>query len=110
MGSVLIIAGTIYVVRQLYRRSTPAAMPAEFGLTASVEFYRSELVRQRDLLQSVWKWYLAPFVPGMVMFSRGKIPFLTSNTIMFGLVWWMNRRGAGRLTRQIEELDRLGGE
>lgn len=110
VGSVLIIAGTIYVVRQLYRRSTPAAMPAEFGLTASVEFYRSELVRQRDLLQSVWKWYLAPFVPGMVMFSRGKIPFLTSNTIVFGLVWWMNRRGAGRLTRQIEELDRLGGE
>jgi hypothetical protein len=109
-GSAMVIAGTIYVVVQLYRRSAPAAMPAEFGLTASVEFYRGELVRQRDLLRSVWKWYLAPFVPGLVVISRGKLPFLVINTTVFGLVWWVNQRGADRLTRQIEELDRLGDE
>jgi hypothetical protein len=28
------------------------------------------------------------------------------NAIVFGLVWWVNQRGAARLTRQIEELDR----
>jgi hypothetical protein len=106
VGSLVTIAGTIYVVAQLYRRSTPATLPSEFGLTGSVEFYRKELVKQRDLLQSVWSWYLAPFVPGLLLFSHGKIPFLAMNAIVFGLVWWLNRRGAARLTRQIEELER----
>jgi len=106
LGSALILAGTIYVVVQLYRRSTPVSLPADFGLVASVEFYRRELVRQRDLGRSVWRWYLGPLVPGMVMFTRGKVLMLAIYMIVFGLVWWVNQRGAARLTRQIEELDR----
>ena len=36
-----------------------------------LEFHRSELVRQRDLLRSVWWWYLLPFVPGMLLIPVG---------------------------------------
>src|SRR6266568_3115088 len=56
-GSLLVLAGTAYVVVQLYRRSSPLELPGELGLTGSVAFYRRELVRQRDLLRSVWSWY-----------------------------------------------------
>jgi hypothetical protein len=105
-GSALVLVGTIYVVVQLYRRSTPVSLPADFGLVASVEFYRRELVRQRDLLRSVFNWYLGPLVPGLLLFTKGRPVMIAINAIVFGLVWWVNQRGAARLTRQIEELDR----
>ncbi|MCU1233502.1 MAG: hypothetical protein JWP63_1469 [Candidatus Solibacter sp.] len=107
VGSLLVLAGTAYVVAQLYRRSSPLALPGELGLTGSVEFYRRELVRQRDLLRSVWSWYLAPLVPGLLVISKGKIVTLAINVLVFGGVWWINQRAADRLTRQIEELDQL---
>ena len=106
-GSVLVLAGTAYVVVQLYRRSRPLTLPSELGLIASVEFYRRELERQRDLLRSVWSWYLAPLLPGLLVISRGKIITIAINALVFGAVWWLNQRGADRLTRQIEELDQL---
>ena len=28
-------------------------------------------MRQRDALKSVWRWYLLPFVPGMLVFTLG---------------------------------------
>jgi hypothetical protein len=106
-GSLLVLAGTAYVVVQLYRRSNPSTLPGELGLTGSVAFYRQELVRQRDLVRSVWSWYLAPLVPGLLVISKGKIITLVVNAVVFGGVWWLNLRGAARPTRQIEELDRL---
>jgi hypothetical protein len=105
-GSALVLAGTVYVVVQLYRRSTPVSLPAEYGLVASMEFYRRELVRQRDLVRSVFNWYLGPLLPGLLVISRGKPVMIAMTAIVFGLIWWMNQKGAQRLTRQIEELDR----
>ncbi len=101
------LAGTAYVVVQLYRRSRPLALPEELGLMGSVEFYRRELVRQRDLLRSVWSWYLAPLAPGLLVISRLKPITVAINATVFGGIWWLNQRGAARLTRQIEELDRM---
>ena len=106
-GCVLVLAGTAYVVAQLYRRSRPLALPDELGLIGSVEFYRRELVRQRDLLRSVWSWYLAPLAPGLLVISRLKPITVAINAAVFGGIWWLNQRGAARLTRQIEELDRM---
>ena len=105
LGSAMVLAGTIYVVVQLYRRSTPVSLPANFGMVASVEFYRRELVRQRDLLRSVFSWYLGPLLPGLLLLTKGKPVMIAINAIVFGLVWRVNQRAAARLTRQIEELD-----
>ena len=105
LGSAMILAGTVYVVVQLYRRSTPVSLPADYGLVASVEFYRRELVRQRDLLRSVFSWYLGPLIPGLLVFTKGKPVMIAMNAIVFGLVWWVNQKAADRLTRHIEELD-----
>ena len=121
-GSVLIIAGTLFAMYQLYKKSSPGAVPADLGLTASLEFHRRELERQRELLQSVWKWYLAPLYPGLLVFTIGTMPKRGRGMALFGLIcamvfgagfvwsWWINRRAADRITRQIEELDNLGGQ
>src|SRR5689334_7946236 len=48
-GSALIIAGDLLVMWQLYRRATPRTLREDLALTASLQFHRQELVRQRDL-------------------------------------------------------------
>src|SRR6266852_5397939 len=46
---VLLIVGTIYVMFQLHRLGA-RSLPADAGITASIEFYCLELERQRDAL------------------------------------------------------------
>ena len=114
-GSALIIAGLLCVVVQIYKRASPGKLPADLALTASLEFHRRELVRQRDLLRSVLWWYVGPLVPGLVVFAAGvtpprgavavinALPFLC----IFGFILWLNHRAAACLDRQIAELDKL---
>jgi hypothetical protein len=114
-GSALIIAGALFVLFQIYKRATPGTLPADLALTASLEFHRRELVRQRDLLRTVWLWYLGPFIPGIVVFGMGvaprhgtaswwnAAPFLS----IVGAVMWLNYRAAQGLDRQIAEIDNL---
>jgi hypothetical protein len=116
-GCALIIAGSLFVMVQLYRRASPSKLPADLAVTASSEFHRRELVRQRDLLRSVWLWYIGPLVPGLAVFEAGTMPqhspwwmFLLAALFFlagFGGIVWLNRRAADRLDRQIAELDNL---
>ena len=114
-GSALIIAGVLCIVVQIYKRAAPGKMPADLALTASLKFHRLELVRQRDLLRSVWLWYIGPIVPGLVVFTVGLLPHhaggqaacLLFFATVFGGIVWVNHRAAVRLDRQIAELDNL---
>jgi positive regulator of sigma E activity len=101
-------------------KAAPAKVP-EGGFDSCLDFHRRELVRQRDLLRSVWSWYLGPLVPGMVVFLFGSIlqkvrqptdwlKALPVAAFMAAGFWFtarLNRRAAGCLQRQIEELDRV---
>ena len=87
-------------------------MPAGLGLTSSVDFYRQQLARQRDLAASPWE-FLAPFVPGvgLSLFGRSldRPPAQTAPIVAFGValflaVAWVNRRTARKLQREIDEL------
>ena len=118
-GSVLVIAGVLYVVVQLYRRASPSKLPADLALTDALGFHRRELTRQRDLLRSVWQWYIAPIVPGLIVFSAGIMPqhspvwvylvLALFFLVTFGGIVWVNRRAARGLDRKIAELDSLRG-
>jgi hypothetical protein len=118
-GSVLIIAGLLCIMIQLYKRASPGKLPADLALTASLEFHRHELVRQRDLLRSVLWWYLAPIVPGLVVFGAGVTPrhapgagaliYTIPLLCIFGAIYWANHRAAQGLDRKIAELDSLRG-
>lgn len=111
----LYIAGTIYVLFQLHRRGAAGSLPIDAGLRASLDFHIRELERQRDALQTVWMWYLLPFLPGFVAeflvvaarprsTAAGLIGFSVIFLGAFVGVWRLNEWGARKLDRKIQEL------
>jgi hypothetical protein len=112
--ALLTIAGTIYVMFQLYRRASARPVPADLGVRGSIEFHRMELERQRDALHAIWNWYLLPFVPGLVAvlvvtgIDRGVNATLIRVGVfcflVFMAIWALNERGARKLDRRIQEL------
>jgi hypothetical protein len=122
LGSGLCIAGAIYMAVQLHRRGSAKALPAEMGLLSGIDFHRSELERQRDLLRSSWSWYLGPPLPGMAVVVVGAIvhnpspswrgtvfvvAFCVATALTF---WWVRRlhlKCVKNLQRQIDELNSL---
>jgi phosphate/sulfate permease len=81
-------------------------------MTQSVDFYREQLARQRDLSAHPWG-YLLPFVPGvgLSLFGRAldRSPAPNAAIAVFavalfiGTAWW-HKRSARRLQREIDEL------
>lgn len=118
LSCLLIVAGAIYVAWHIQKWGTPKVVPSELGRANCVGFYRDELERQRNLLRSIWKWYLGPLIPGMsllVMYGIWATPadrrwfpitYAAAAGAFFWLVGWLNQRAARRLQGQIAELDR----
>lgn len=118
IGSVMLILATLFVVWQLHRRGSTRTAPLGQSALAHMAYYREELVRQRDALRSVVTWYLAPFVPGFVVFLMGialevpsprrALPYLLlvagAGAAVFVGVWLLNRWGASRLQKMIDAL------
>ena len=107
------------MVTQLYRRASSRRLPPHALADACIAFHRHELERRRDALASVWSWYLAPVVPGMVVFllsfpleaytgwSEVGIVFGVS-ALFFVAVGVANRNAAKRLQREIDALAQSG--
>jgi hypothetical protein len=115
IGAGLVMAATIFVLYQIRLRGTAASLPADLALRSALEFHRSQLVRQRDLLRSVWSWALLPFVPGMLLMLIGAslarpewmrliIAYAISfASLMIGL-HILNRRAAARIQHLLDRL------
>ena len=114
------VAGAIFVVTKLHRDGSSLARAPEASCR---DHLRSQLVRQRDLLRGVPKWYLAPFVPGIAGFyfivtaklaeARGwEVALdgvwanLAATLAFFVFVGWLNLHAARKLDREIAALDR----
>jgi hypothetical protein len=116
----LIIAGAIYTAVHLYVWGEVRPLPSEPGSQSCIDFYRCELERQRDLLRSIWKWYLGPLIPGLALFvgwgivtsppERRWLPELFAFVCVacFWAVARVNSRAARRFDRQIKELTGYG--
>jgi len=113
-GDLLTIAAFVYIAYRYCKHL--AAPPVALGRTNSVDFYRAELARQRDLSKDSWG-YLLPFVPGvtLALFGRGlgERPLVqTVGIIVFGIAlflgaaWW-NAYTARRFQHEIDALDAL---
>jgi hypothetical protein len=114
-GSILIVAGALYIVWHLYRWGASRAVTGD-----CLQFHRRELERQRDLLQNIWRWYLGPMIPGLLVIilaglrDKGAkahptfvIVYMIVCSLFFYGVGRLNQRAARRLQRQIEQLDKL---
>lgn len=123
VGFGLLMAGTAYVMWHLLSKGSPGEADESAGLSGWIEFRRRELVRQRDLLRSIWRWYLGPLVPGMVVVIAGVLShagrshgghlgLVAADVLFIAAVFFavgkLNARGAEKLQRQIEELDEQG--
>lgn len=120
LGSVMTILATIFVLYQLNSRASMRSLPTEFYSKPHLEFMREELSRQRDALNSVWLWYLAPFVPGMIVFrwgvesesalsahfATGWIANVAMGAVFIG-IGVLNKFSAKRLQKKIDELDEI---
>lgn len=120
-GVALIIAGVAYISWQLMKRGGAATKPD--GQTW-VAFHRAEMVRQHQALSSVWSWYLAPLLPGILVFILATAFSRVDNdlplparlavlgmaivwiSIVFGGVGYINARAAKKLEAEIAALDR----
>jgi len=124
-GSVLVVLAALWVTWQLRRRGSPGK-PDKSVAVPCLNFHRAELVRQRDLLASIWSWYLAPFVPGMALclfgtaanadasapghrtaIALGLIPVILIVVGVFFFVYRLNRAAARRLDGKIAAIDAL---
>jgi hypothetical protein len=120
IASLMIIAGVCIVIRNLWRRR-PADDPAALARDARTH-YRQLLVARHDALASVGRWYVAPFIPGMVVFVPASVlaqaetvPLSTAllnggigtamMALILGLVLWLNRAAARIIAMEIATLD-----
>lgn len=120
IASLALIAGMCAVLRNLWHRR-PANDPAMFAQDA-LTHYRELLAAQREALASVGRWYLAPFLPGMVIFIAAAVraqaeaislPAALRNgaiataviALIFGLIFWLNRSAARAIAAEIATLD-----
>jgi hypothetical protein len=125
VGMGLMIAGMLYLIWQLHRKGSARSLPAEMGLASGLDFFRRELERQRDLVGSVWSWYLGPLIPGWVVlmvalarinpghlrhFGLTFAAFNLFAALVFVLIWRLNLWAARRLQRRIDELNALQGQ
>ncbi len=99
---------------QLHTKGAAKVVPESLALDTCLAFHQRELERQRDLLRDVWKWYLLPFVPGLIAIVAARLPstgwirglrFILFCAAGFYFLWWLNKRAADKLQRQIDELN-----
>ena len=109
----LLMTALIYVAYR-YRRWRLSAPPVALGRTNCLEFYRAQLVRQRDLSKDGWG-YLLPFAPGItlaildgVLTDRPTtddiVLVLLGVALFVGIAGW-NAYTAHRFQYEIEALD-----
>jgi hypothetical protein len=118
IGSILTLIATLFIAWQLKQRASNQALPSFEVGQPWLQFQRSQLVRQRDALRSAWLWYVAPFVPGVVVFrwgvemelppdgpfARGWVANLFIAAVFLSIAA-LNRYAARKLQHRIHNLD-----
>lgn len=121
IGNMLIVAATLFVAFKLHR-GRAARAPLAGSVDTLIGFHRAELARQRDMLVTVWRWYLLPFLPGLVLLfvamwigaPPDRLVKIVSSLVLVILLFvavaiaiiLLNLLAAARLQRMIDDLDR----
>lgn len=76
IGSAIIIAGTLYIVWQLWNGGAPRSVPAGKGFDLYRDFCRSELDRQCTLLRRIRYSYVGLLIPGLLLVLAGSMVYV----------------------------------
>lgn len=127
IGAALIVLGIVYVSVQLATKARAGSAQDLASAKTWAVFYREELMRQYMALRDVWRWYLAPLAPGLLVLMAGasfapdRSAPLFAKAILFGVcllivavvfwgVAWINLRAARQIKAQIDAIDAARGE
>lgn len=115
----LIVAATIHIASYLRRHGSSGPDELAACTVDHLASHRRQLERQRDLLAGIWRWYLGPLVPGLVLFAVS-LPFEQSRSgprawigtavvmsvgaAVFVGIARLNRMAARQLQRKIDAL------
>ncbi|MEZ5845002.1 MAG: hypothetical protein R3D27_14880 [Hyphomicrobiaceae bacterium] len=111
IGSLILAGGLAVALSRLNRHA--AAEHRRPPVTDAKRALIGRLRRERDLLRSVWSWYIGPMLPGFVLIWGGLIAggsvgaALVGSLITIVAIAWIanaNRRAAAGFDRQIREL------
>jgi hypothetical protein len=115
------VLGMAYVMVQWHRRAAAQAPADQLGTLDALQFYRQQLVRQRDARRGSWRWWLPPFAPFLiVMFSAFFLEVHPTPWVaILGLAGWVvfgltmsavsYERVARGLQAEIDALDSMRG-
>jgi len=114
-GCALLVLGTLVVMLQLHRHVSFETRLSEQPSLPYAAYFRQQLVRQRDAMRSVSRWYIGPIVPGSIVFLWGiprpnpaDFPWVAASIffILMLAITTMNDAAASQLQQKIDELDR----
>lgn len=123
----LIGAAHLFVIWQLWWRTSARALPDDLVARAALDYHRQELERQHSAMSGAWFWYILPFMPGLIwelwlraslhpanvppVADRALVLFLILSALFFWTsVWLAFSWAAARLEIRIERLNVLKAE
>ncbi|MFM9862848.1 MAG: hypothetical protein ACKVRO_04500 [Micropepsaceae bacterium] len=126
LGCALTAIGVAFVMWRLHVVAHAGTVSDAAAAGDWAQFYRGELVRQRDALADIWWWYLGPLIPGSIVYwlaigirSIGTpsvvwewavaVGGLALTAAVFGWVAALNKQAAAGLQAEIDLLDRASG-
>jgi hypothetical protein len=114
VGSGLIVLGSAAILYQLQFRAALQELPAEQLGQPFIIYYRSELMRQRNMLRSIWLYQFCPLLPGISIFFWGMaqpnpadFPWQITSVVIvpFLVVLAMNLNTARKIQIEINKLN-----
>ena len=121
LGLSLTVAGVLYVLWRIHKRSPSRRVPAELGVVSCLDYYRKELENRRDHYLSFWK-DIGPAIPGVVILLVAKARIhpshlqhpewvlagvATVSALVVWLFWRQSTLCARKLQHEIDALDAL---
>ena len=121
-GVLAIAVAAIHVSATLYSRGRVGRQPETASTAEFSRAYVTALDGQARLLESIWRWYLLPFAPGVTLCyadaaraalaesgaSASAWMFLLASWLLTWLIFYgvarLNRRAASDLRREITAL------
>ncbi len=122
-----IVIATVFAIVAGYLRRRPSRRAIDYltpaALNPCVDFYRTALVRKRDMARQLWIWFMPPAILGQVALIIGfliappNVPrrailmalpvwFLT-DVIIFVFGWRNAQREARKMQRELDSLDSM---